>query len=257
MSLPTTHTEPSEHPDAPPTPRRGVAVYNINPGTVEHHFAQSLRSLLIHDVTTSQHIVGDFQRAGGGLTLMRNAAVAHFINETRAEWMWFLDSDIYLPMDTLDILMAKVDPTSLPVLMGMYITSLPEGLVPCAWGMDGEILDADETARLIKDGTKTVEVTRTGAGCSLVHHSVLQAMYNANPENPWYDEPVINGVRIGEDFAFCENVRRLGYKIYLDLEVDLGHVKTIIFNKEMLGNVRIEVVDEGTQVPLMLEGDRR
>jgi hypothetical protein len=244
MGLPDSPTQELDADDPGTTPYRGVCIYNCNPGTVTHLYSQSLRALIVNDVQTTGHIIGDYERIGQGLSVMRNAAVSHFLTNTTGEWMWFLDSDIYLPIDTLNLLLEVAHPDDAPIICGLYVSSLPEGMVPVAWGLDGQVLDPSWTQEQIGNGVRLVETTRMGAGCLFMHRDALWKMHANQPEDPWFGEHLVDGVRAGEDFTFCDRARAAGIKLHVDLGVDLGHVKTIVFSKQMLGNVTITTLSE-------------
>jgi GT2 family glycosyltransferase len=68
-----------------------------------------------------------------------------------------------------------------------------------------------------------VEVDATGTGCLLIETDVFR-----NLPAPWFyfggtkDDPV------GEDIAFCSDVRKAGYKIYVDTGVQAGHLSSML-----------------------------
>ena len=58
----------------------------------------------------------------------------------------------------------------------------------------------------------------------LIHREVLE-----NIEAPWFDfERNKSGMLLrSEDYNFCQKVKKLGYKIYVDPEAPVGHLKTV------------------------------
>ena len=69
----------------------------------------------------------------------------------------------------------------------------------------------------------------TGGGCLLIKKNVFEAM-----EYPWFRNNVVreevNGVLVGdiqtEDLSFCQDARRAGFKVYIDLDVRAAHIPT-------------------------------
>lgn len=80
----------------------------------------------------------------------------------------------------------------------------------------------------------TIEVDRVGAGCLLVHRSVLESMPPQRPEagKHWFDWRVdMRGVPgtieyecSSEDFTFCDHYRKMGGKVLVDTSIVCRHV---------------------------------
>lgn len=243
MGLPTTHTPRSPSGDNSPVTYRGVALFTITAGRVCAEFSQAVRALVLHDAAGPQHIRYDLTRQGIGLAVVRNAAVDAFINDTDAEWMLCLDDDTVPAMDTVDILLRHAEEFDTLFLNGLYLTTIEEGLVACAWGMDDAPLTQQQLLAKLDAEDYVFEVLKVGAGCALMHRDLLVKMYHADAGDPWFGEPVVDGVRQGEDFAFCHRARAVGISPMLDIEVNVGHIKKIIWSKAMLGNVEVTVDD--------------
>lgn len=137
------------------------------------------------------------------------------------EWCFHFDSDVVAPRDAILRLLAH----RLPVVSGMYCRRSPPHGVPV----------------MIKNGSwvtqfvpgSMVEVDLVGAGCLLIHRSVLEKLPPSRPEagKHWFDWKVDcagivpQGEALSEDFVFCKNVReKLGLKIWVDTGVACKHV---------------------------------
>jgi len=77
-----------------------------------------------------------------------------------------------------------------------------------------------------------VDVDLVGAGCLLVHRSVLESLPPSDPNRGkrWFDWRVDMqhllppGEAMSEDFTFCLNARKHGYKILVDTSIRCRHV---------------------------------
>ena len=49
---------------------------------------------------------------------------------------------------------------------------------------------------------------------------------------------------VGEDYAFCDAARALGYKVWLDVEISLPHVGTEEFTNDFKTEVLMPLLDE-------------
>ena len=79
----------------------------------------------------------------------------------------------------------------------------------------------------------------TGAGCLLIHRSVLEDMVREIPDiraphddapHGWFD-PVYGA---GEDASFCLRAKQIGHQPYVDLGCVCGHVGEIIYFNEKI-----------------------
>jgi hypothetical protein len=74
-----------------------------------------------------------------------------------------------------------------------------------------------------------VKVSAMGAGFLMIRHEVLDVMRAVYDEpQPWFSEPVVDGVHFGEDLAFCNRVWERGFSVWAHREVEVAHVKNIV-----------------------------
>lgn len=78
------------------------------------------------------------------------------------------------------------------------------------------------------DDNGIVECDATGAGCLMFEMSIFKKLpypwfrFQKNPEN---------GMVIGEDIGLCQDLKALGYRIFVDTSVPAGHLTTMVVNK--------------------------
>lgn len=72
-----------------------------------------------------------------------------------------------------------------------------------------------------------VKVVATGAGFLMIRYEVLDVLKTIHGEpQPWFAEPVIDGVHFGEDLAFCLRVADAGFSVWAHRGVEPIHYKT-------------------------------
>lgn len=72
------------------------------------------------------------------------------------------------------------------------------------------------------------EVACVGAGFMALHHSLLTRMLEEfGQPTPFFCEPIVNGVHLGEDMGFCHRVREMGYPVLVNRDCFLLHHKTV------------------------------
>lgn len=225
-----------------------VVIYNLNPGEVRHEFLISCLNLVVQDSQNEKYIAGIFPRiAGGNLGIHRNECVEHFVNQLpfECEWMLFLDSDLQVGADTLTKLFKVASPSS-PIVAGLYVNVSTDGLIiPMVYdyrpgeGNNFHPWNGDEIKKMLDDGETIAECDGVGAGCLLIHRSVIDQMVDKYgwPMPCFGNDIVFNegkGVVNGEDFTFCLRAKELNIPIVTILDVDLIHVKPHGITREHL-----------------------
>lgn len=150
----------------------------------------------------------------------RNAAVQAML-QNGYQWIFFLDSDVIAPPDTIFRLLRWQQ----PIVSGMYCRRSPPHGVPVA------IKNGTWLNQIPPPESPLVEVDFVGAGCLLVHRSVFERPYpDSPPYRPWFEWKVDMaghvppGESTSEDFSWCTKVRKMGYKVILDTSIRCLHV---------------------------------
>jgi len=150
----------------------------------------------------------------------RNQVVALALREG-FQYVGFLDSDVVPPSDAFLRLLNLRQ----PIVSGMYCRRSPPHGVPVA------LKGGQWITQLPMPGQNPViEVDVVGAGLLLVHRSVFENMPASRQGKPWYDWRVDSpelfppGEAMSEDFTWCLNARRAGYKVLLDTSIRARHV---------------------------------
>ncbi len=141
--------------------------------------------------------------------------------ENGFQWIGFLDSDVIPPNDAFLRLLSH----NQPIVGGMYCRRSPPHGVPVA------IKNGNWLTQLPGPGQNPlVEVDVMGAGCMIVHRSVFENLPPSRPGKPFFDwrvdspELFPSGEAMSEDFTFCLNARKAGYKILLDTSIQARHI---------------------------------
>lgn len=158
---------------------------------------------------------------GYGIELARNQAAQQAIDENY-DYLFFIDSDIILPTDTLTKLLS----CDSDIITGWYMSSF----------MDNRISIAKfDTERLFYEAYKLheqqeniinniAEVDGCGFGCILIKTEVFK-----NMEYPFFKYVEYgNNQYLSEDLYCCGKMKDAGYKIKCDVTLKVGHVKQTI-----------------------------
>ena len=204
-----------------------VVVGYVHGGTVRAEFAASLLAIMRRGAA----VVDDVIAVGSGPNISRgrNMVVSGFLEDHDAPWLFMADTDMSLPWDTIDRLVAAADPSERPVVGGLCFTENPVGApLPTLY----ELVEAD--GRLVfaryeswpDDGL--VRVTATGAACLLIHRDALETVGKSSgcPAAPWFRESVVGESLVGEDLTFCLRLGAAGIPVHVATGVKAGHMKT-------------------------------
>ena len=188
-------------------------------GQVQTASAVSMIAAALH----SPSLRGVINRSSPRVPAARNYLVQEFL-ASGMDWLWFVDTDMQFPADTLDRLLSVADPQTRPVVGGLCFSL--KGREICSTLMQKNADGASYSIAIGWPLNDVIEVDATGAACLLIHRGVLERMRDAFPgPNHWFADEVHDGMDIGHDVVFCERVKSLGYPVCVHTGVGIGHLK--------------------------------
>ncbi len=138
------------------------------------------------------------------------------------DYLLFIDSDQTFPPDTLERLAAH----DVPIVAALVVAKNAPHLVVAGYGNQKEgfrsLLDWPNAALL--------EVDVTGFGCILIKREVFEKFPEGNAFLKIFCD-VIND-NLGEDWSFCIRAKELGFPIYVDTSIPIGHIGKYIYTTE-------------------------
>lgn len=213
-----------------------VALAYCSGGSVEHEFCHSLAATLVLDAR-DRHVITTVVDVNGGAYIDRNrdAIVRSFLAGTE-DWLLMLDSDMVWDSHQVYELLDSAHPTARPIVGALYFSGGRAG--GPIWPLIGD-LDADgHTAWRLDYRLGLEPCDATGGGFLLIHRTVLEAVGEANALTvdghpnplPWFADDIVAGEQRGEDVVFCYRARDLGFPVYVNTRVDVGHKKAMYLN---------------------------
>jgi len=170
------------------------------------------------------------------VVIARNSLVKHYLeaaektDEPYSAVLWIDSDQTYTFKHFLDLL-ANFDRKDMDILSGRYITR--DMFKPKVCGFIE--VRGDYNNPLFKntsvDDTGIVEVDGIGFGFVMMKPIVLEDMYDIYGLHQFEFRSVgtkESGGNIGEDLDWCLKAQLLGYKIYMDNDVEVGHHGGII-----------------------------
>lgn len=161
----------------------------------------------------------------------RNVLAETFL-KSETEWLFWMDSDMTFPEETLLKLFKVAEEKNAKMVTGIYYQR--KGMnYPVLWSRGEELEESGTKTGLNSpkaatnkyvgtfvfphiDKQQPFKVHAAGFGCVLVHRSVFEVM-----PRPWFQ--FIKG-QCSEDFYFFVNAQELGFELWAEPTLTLGHV---------------------------------
>lgn len=230
-------TQREEH---EPDPSDAVAVAYVHSDEVFYSWHHSMTQLLAYDASNNGRIwVGGYVAIRGGtdgLAHARNTAVAEFLKDSTAAWLWWIDTDMGFLPDTVDRLLEVADPTERPIVGALCFANREtenDGMggrrsVVTPVVLDWKTIDGESGFDVRWDYPRdtVTRVDGVGMACVLIHRSVLERIRNEFGPN-WYSRarnPSTNTL-ISEDLSFCVRASALEVPIHVHTGVKTTHAK--------------------------------
>lgn len=229
-----------------------VTVAYVHDVEVAYSWHASLVDMIGYDLGNHQRIFrGGYMgvRYGtGGIVEARNTVARRFLADDRADWLWWVDTDMGFAPDTIDRLLEAADPVERPVVGGLCFANrevsqdgfngFRTSAVPTVYyygERDGK--QGFQALAEIPDDT-VLRCSATGSACLLVHRSAFQKVFDKYGDT-WY-QPIPNpsmgqGSTISEDLAFCIRLGACDVPVHVHTGVKTTHLKPVWLSHEHFG----------------------
>ncbi len=232
------------------TPGR-VSVGYLHPGHWSACFGKSLIDLFVHDLCgpgrIMSHPFGEMGKecGSGGLVAGRNHLARIFLDESEAEWLFMVDSDMGFAADTVDRLIDAAHPEHRPIMGGLCFAQKSAGRAPLYAQRYRptptlyRIAETDDDSGFVPlfdyPRDEIVQVDATGAACVLIHRRALADIRDGYGD-VWFDpirkpkSPIT--ASFGEDMSFCLRALARDLPIHVHTGVKTTHDKSGVYLDE-------------------------
>lgn len=165
------------------------------------------------------HTQGFFK--GQPVDNVRNQIVKTFLKWDNAEWLLMVDSDCVPPRHALELTQQGKKIVSGVCFSAQKGVTFPLIQIEREDNKFGMMNEEELNERSIND--KLIHVDGIGFGCVAIHREVLEKM-----DEPWFRFdylPNSSEIRCSEDYYFSKKAQENGYKLYVDRDVMVGHIK--------------------------------
>lgn len=209
------------------------AIGYIHNGTVHTTFMQSLLNVTHYDVSKPKLLKQTIGSVGPYIYQNRNQIVEGFLDQTKADWLLFVDVDITFHHEQPYYLLDFADDDH-QILAGLYFSWLPtaanngqHGLAPLWFvGIDPMMSAADLT-------NVPMPLVACGMGFTMLGRKMLEEMRKAYRHDPcpWFSHDICDcqdhakPSRMGEDVTFCVRAKKIGYQTW-GINTVVNHTKS-------------------------------
>jgi len=220
--------------------------------------------------------LGYLMKSGDSLiTRARQSILTHFLSETKATHLLFVDSDIgFEPEQVFRLLDFDADFTA----AAYPVKAIDWSLMPAAVAAGRMPLESATLSYLVEGEQSHGLVTRhgfvkaryAGTGFMMIRRAALEAMVEHYAElryrsehkahdpfegNPWRSalfncmiEPETS-TYLSEDYSFCQRWTDMGGEIWVDLTAKLEHVGLMTFHGDLAARVDLPTEESGCVEP--------
>ena len=153
----------------------------------------------------------------------RNSCAQYFLNETAADYLWFVDHDT-LPGLHAPVKLVAAQKDIISGVTPVYTEDPNTGRMETVYMVLREGNAPDGSVGLIQYIGEGIErIDACGASCLMIHRRVLESI--PFPFRVRFDE---NGVcTMGQDISFCKTAKDADFEIFAHYDVPCGHVKDV------------------------------
>lgn len=153
------------------------------------------------------------------LAWARNLIAGRFLDETKAEYLLFIDTDQSFKPNLFEALVRHADENTIVGARYFGFNRRNRAVSPMFNDMDMKPWDNHHDNALL-------EVGAMGTGCMLIHREILKTV-----PPPWFHYREDGLTIMGEDFAFCVKAREHGVRLLVDTSITLPHAKGILIDE--------------------------
>lgn len=208
-----------------------VLLTYIHNGDVKEAFMQSILKLIKYDREGSNLIKDVLGFGGNCIPAQRNEAVRAFL-ASNCDYQWFVDSDMVFNPDCLDKLITSVNNINQPIISALCFSWLRREEKKVLLAPNWYKFNNEGLLKVLEEPLCGIQkLDAVGTGCVLIHRTVLEAIEQVYVGNNWcwFDNDSIKTgneyIKYGEDVSFCFRATKLGFPIYGDEKIRVGHLK--------------------------------
>ena len=201
-------------------------------GTTDGKFTEGL----VYSIITGDVPIKSAMRVQGNqIGRQRQNAFEFWLDHTDYPWVLWVDSDIVLTKEALEKLWHEADPTTKPVVSGVYFIS-KENEQSLMTPYPAVFTFTDDPYKIAYVHplplNALVKVGATGFGFLLMHRSAGEKMREVHGNIPFFNETGVGEKFVSEDINFFTLMHSAGVPLYAHTGATVKHMKRFSFDVE-------------------------
>jgi hypothetical protein len=201
-------------------------------GTTDGKFTEGL----LYTALTSQVPIASAMRVQGNqIGRQRQNALDYWYDHTDFEWILWVDSDIELTSDVLQMLWDTADATARPIVSGMYFVSKEneQSLMtpyPALFSWTDDPYQISYVHPVPEN--VVLKIGAAGFGLLLMNRSVVKQMREKHGNVPFFNETGVGEKFVSEDINFFKLMRDADVPLFAHTGAHVKHMKRFAFDLE-------------------------
>jgi hypothetical protein len=203
-------------------------------GMVDGKFAEGLMYTTITAPTRKLGVHNAIRVQGNQIGRQRQALLDMWYDHVKTDWLLWVDSDIVLTLDVLEMLWKTADKVARPVVSGVYFISkqMESSLMqpmPALFNETGDEFNIRYIHPL--PANEIIEVDNAGLGLTLMHRSAVPLLRQKFPDQSMFAEVENLGEKfVGEDIVFFRKLKAAGVKVHAHTGARVKHMKRFAYD---------------------------
>ena len=203
-------------------------------GMVDGKFTEGLMYTTITAPTRKLAVNNALRVQGNQIGRQRQALLDMWYDNVKTDWLLWVDSDIVLTLDILEMLWKTADKVARPVVSGVYFISkqMESSLMQPMPALFNETGDEFQIRYLHPlPASEVVEVDNAGLGLTMMHRSVVPLLRQKFPNESMFAEIENLGDKfVGEDIVFFRKLKAAGVKVHAHTGARAKHMKRFAYD---------------------------
>ena len=198
-------------------------------GMVEGRFTSGIANTIIEAPKNKLNIVNTIRVQGNQIARQRQSLWDFWATLSDSEWLLWVDSDIVITPQIVNMLWEAADKKTRPVVTGTYFVSSENEQsmmepVPALYMETGDQYRTQIIHPLPVNQVIPVDVA--GFGLMLMHRSIIEPVKTAAGDVSVFGENQQAADKfISEDVSFCRNLKKAGIPLYAHTGATVQHMK--------------------------------
>jgi len=204
-------------------------------GLTDGKFTEGLMYTTITAPTRNLTINNAVRVQGNQIGRQRQALFDMWADSIKTDWLLWVDSDIVLTLDILELLWNTADKIARPVVSGVYFISkqMESSLMqpmPALFDETDSEFEIKYKHPLPKN--QVIKVDNAGLGLTLMHKSVVPLLRQKFPDQSMFAEIENVGEKfVGEDIVFFRKLKAAGVPVHAHTGAIAKHMKRFAYDE--------------------------